>query len=68
MEQITLKVEGMSCGHCVKAVESSVEELAGVTAVKVDLENGLVDIAFNEGEVSVEAIKETIDDQGYDVK
>ncbi|PKG23542.1 copper chaperone CopZ [Niallia nealsonii] len=68
MEQITLKVEGMSCGHCVKAVESSVGELAGIKAVKVDLENGLVDIAFNEKEVSVEAIKETIDDQGYDIK
>jgi copper chaperone len=32
MEQTTLKVEGMSCGHCVKAVESSVGELAGVKA------------------------------------
>ncbi|GKU83271.1 copper chaperone CopZ [Niallia sp. NCCP-28] len=68
MEKITLKVEGMSCGHCVKAVESSVGELAGVKAVKVNLENGFVDVEFNEKELSVESIKETIDDQGYDVK
>lgn len=26
MEQLTLQVEGMSCGHCVNAIESSVKE------------------------------------------
>ncbi|HDR3475087.1 TPA: heavy-metal-associated domain-containing protein, partial [Bacillus anthracis] len=25
MEQLTLQVEGMSCGHCVNAIESSVK-------------------------------------------
>ncbi len=30
MEQLTLKVEGMSCGHCVNSIESSVKELNGV--------------------------------------
>ncbi|WNS74935.1 copper chaperone CopZ [Bacillus sp. DTU_2020_1000418_1_SI_GHA_SEK_038] len=67
MEKITLHVAGMSCGHCVKAVEGSVGELAGVESVKVDLKNGKVDIEFNSSEVTVDKIKETIDDQGYDV-
>ncbi|WP_445491983.1 copper chaperone CopZ [Niallia sp. 03133] len=68
MEKATLNVEGMSCGHCVKTIEGSVGELSGVSAVKVNLEEGLVDVAFNGNEVSLDAIKETIDDQGYDVK
>lgn len=68
MENVTLKVEGMSCNHCVKAVEGSVGELAGVSAVKVNLKEGLVDVAFNASEVKLETIKETIDEQGYDVK
>ena len=34
MEQLTLQVEGMSCGHCVNAIESSVKELNGVEQVK----------------------------------
>lgn len=68
MEKVTLLVEGMSCGHCVKAVESSVGGLNGVASVKVDLENKKVDVEFNQEEVTVDAIKETIDDQGYDVK
>jgi len=68
MEKVTLNVEGMSCGHCVKAVEGSVGGLKGVSNVKVDLENKTVAVEFNQGEVTLEAIKETIDDQGYDVK
>lgn len=63
----TLKVEGMSCAHCVNAVESSVGELQGVSSVKVDLENGKVDVNFDDSKTSLGAIKETIEDQGYDV-
>ena len=68
MEKVTLNVEGMSCGHCVKAVEGSVGALNGVSTVKVDLENKKVDVEFNKDEVTLDTIKETIDDQGYEVK
>jgi copper chaperone len=67
MEKVTLNVSGMSCGHCVKAVEGSVGKLNGVSTVKVHLENGTVDVEFNANEVTLDTIKETIDDQGYDV-
>ncbi|KON88531.1 copper resistance protein CopZ [Sporosarcina globispora] len=67
MEKITLIVEGMSCGHCVKAIEGSVGELPGVSNVKVHLEIGKVDVEYNSPDVSLDKIKETIDDQGYDV-
>jgi copper chaperone len=67
MEKVTLKVNGMSCGHCVKAIEGSVGELTGVEYVKVHLDAGNVDVEFIPSEVSLEKIKETIDDQGYDV-
>ncbi|MGD6804652.1 copper chaperone CopZ [Rossellomorea vietnamensis] len=68
MEKITLNVSGMSCGHCVKAVEGSVGELKGVQSVGVNLDSGQVDVTYNSEEVTVETIKETIDDQGYDVQ
>jgi copper chaperone len=67
MEKVTLNVQGMSCGHCVKAVEGSVDALEGVSNVKVHLEKGTVDVEYNEKAVTLETIKETIDDQGYDV-
>lgn len=68
MENITLNVAGMSCGHCVNAVEGSVGKLSGVQSVKVHLDAGKVDVAYNADKVSLEEIKETIDNQGYDVE
>lgn len=68
METVTLNVQGMSCGHCVKAIEGSVGELKGVSKVKVNLEDSKVDVEYNASEVSLDTIKETIDDQGYDVQ
>lgn len=68
MENVTLNVSGMSCGHCVNAVEGNVGKLTGVESVKVHLDAGKVDVAFDKEKVSLEKIKETIDDQGYDVE
>ncbi|BFI99388.1 copper chaperone CopZ [Priestia sp. Y58] len=67
MENVTLSVQGMSCGHCVKAVEGGVGELNGVKSVEVSLEDAKVTVAFDPRQVTVEDIKEAIDDQGYDV-
>ncbi len=68
MENIVLNVKGMSCNHCVKAVQDSVGALNGVNAVKVDLEAGTVAVEFDGNAVNVGQIKETIEDQGYDVE
>ncbi|GKV66480.1 MULTISPECIES: copper chaperone CopZ [unclassified Sporosarcina] len=61
-----LKVEGMSCGHCVNSIESSVGELKGVSSVKVDLAGNEVTVEFV-NEETLNQIKETIEDQGYEV-
>jgi copper chaperone len=65
MSNVTLTVEGMSCGHCVSAVEKAVGGLGA--AAKVDLQAKKVDIEYDENKVSLGAIKEAIEDQGYDV-
>ncbi|MCM3636131.1 MULTISPECIES: copper chaperone CopZ [Bacillales] len=61
-----LKVEGMSCGHCVKSIESSVGELQGVSVVTVDLATKEVTVEFD-NKTNIAQIKETIEDQGYDI-
>ena len=68
MENVVLNVKGMSCGHCVKAVENSVGELQGINEVKVDLGAAQVTVAFDASQVTVDAIKEAIEEQGYDVE
>lgn len=65
MQSITLNVEGMSCGHCVKSVEGAMQEL-GATA-KVDLAAKTVTVNYDESKLTVDAIKEAIDDQGYEI-
>lgn len=67
MKSVTMNVEGMSCGHCVQAIEGAVGELAGVQEVKVSLEESSVKISFDENATNLETIEEVIEDQGYDV-
>lgn len=67
MENITLNVEGMSCGHCVSAIENNVGELNGVDSVKVSLEDSKVDIAYDISKIELTEIKDVIEDQGYDI-
>ena len=62
-----VKVEGMSCQSCVKAIETNVNELAGVSAVAVNLDAGDVSVEFDEATVTLAQIKEAIEDQGFDV-
>lgn len=68
MEQLTLKVEGMSCGHCVNAIESSVKELNGVEKVKVQLAEGTVEVTIDSSAITLKDIVAVIEDQGYDVQ
>lgn len=65
MKKVILNVQGMSCEHCVKTIEKSVGELKGVSAVKVQLESGKMDIEYNANELELVTIKERIEEQGY---
>lgn len=60
-----LKIEGMSCMHCVKHVKEALSELAGVKSVDVNLDGKY---ALVEGEgLSDEAMRAAVEDAGYDV-
>ncbi|ASN03605.1 copper chaperone CopZ [Virgibacillus necropolis] len=63
----TLSVQGMTCGHCKMSVEGALKELDGVSAAEVNLEADNVDVTFDESKVNVDAMKEAIEEQGYDV-
>lgn len=67
MKQVTLNVQGMSCGSCVNKVEENVGKLNGVESVKVQLSDGKVDITFDESTIVLEEIKGAIKDTGYEV-
>jgi len=66
MATAVLNVKGMSCGHCVQAVEGAVSRLGA--SAKVNLQAGKVDVEFDEAHVTLSDIKAAIEDQGYDVQ
>ena len=68
MEQLTLKVEGMSCGHCVNSIESNVKELNGVEQVKVQLAEGTVEVTIDSSVITLKDIVAVIEDQGYEIQ
>lgn len=67
MEKTILKVDGMSCEHCVKAVNNAVSALPGIETVSVDLSEGKVEVTYNSDVTSLDKIKFEIEDQGYEI-
>ncbi len=66
METITLNVEGMTCGGCVKSVTRILENTDGVTKAEVSLENKNAVIEFDAARTNVDALIEAIEDGGFD--
>ena len=60
-----LKVPDMTCGHCELSVQEALDELDGVERAKADHMTGDVEVAYDEGMVSVEQMGEAIEEVGY---
>ncbi|NWA00614.1 heavy-metal-associated domain-containing protein [Pseudomonas gingeri] len=59
------KVQGMSCGHCVKAITQAVQARDPAASVQVDL--GAKEIGVQSG-LTADEIISVISDEGYQVK
>lgn len=65
MERV-VKIQGMSCQHCVASVKKALEALRGVSQVQVDLEKGEARFSLAEG-ASMEQVYRAIQEAGYQV-
>jgi copper chaperone len=65
MSNVELKLEGMSCNHCVVSIEGALREIG--SKGKVNLASDTVKVEYDEKKVTLDQIKEAIEDQGYDV-
>jgi copper chaperone CopZ len=63
MERITVQIDGMSCGHCVAAVDRALRALPGVQVEQVDV--GSATIAYDPASVSREGISDAVRAAGY---
>ena len=62
----TIKIEGMSCKHCVMAVKKAIESLNGVQSAEVDLEAKQAIVDFDEKKLKLEDIRAAIQEAGYE--
>lgn len=63
-EQVTIVVEGMSCGHCEQALEKGLSTMPGVQQVKADHARRMVSLDVDSG-TPIEPLKSRIKELGY---
>nr|XP_057919123.1 copper-transporting ATPase 1 [Doryrhamphus excisus]XP_057919124.1 copper-transporting ATPase 1 [Doryrhamphus excisus] len=63
---VTLGVEGMTCGSCVRSIEQRIGSLQGVIHIKVSLEQKNATVIFKDSQQSTMSLLEAIDDMGFE--
>lgn len=64
--QEAIRVEGMSCGHCVMTVKKAIESLEGVKGADVSLEDKKAVVEYDEKKVKLEDIRAAVKEAGYE--
>ena len=57
-----LKIDGMTCGHCVTAVQRALAAVAGVDSAEVSLARGGASVL---GSAASAALIEAVEEEGY---
>lgn len=63
MQALHLTIEGMTCDHCVRAVNDRLRATLGVDVRRVEL--GSADVAYDPAAITVDEIADLIADEGY---
>jgi copper chaperone len=66
MASLTLRIDGMSCGHCVNAVSRSLSEVPGVRVREVTI--GTATIEYDPEQTSEATVVQAVADAGYPAK
>lgn len=66
MTETTYSVTGMTCDHCVRAVQSEVGKVSGVASVAVDLAAGKVTVQ-SEAPLDPAAVRAAVEEAGFEL-
>ena len=66
MENLNLKISGMSCSACVGHVSRALQSVAGVSRVSVDLERGSAHIEGSN--LDADRLIAAVEEEGYEAK
>ena len=59
-----LKIEGMTCGHCVRSVSKALEGVPGVQSAAVDLAAGTAAVV-HDGTALPATLAQAVEEEGY---
>jgi copper chaperone CopZ len=67
IERVVLTVPGISCGHCQRAINEALEQVAGVRAVAVEIPTRRVRVDYDPEAVGVERLTAILAEEEYPV-
>lgn len=62
---VTLRVTGMTCGHCVMATRKSLASVPGVSEVAVTLDPPRAVVTYDPAKTGVERLEAAVREAGY---
>ena len=67
MKQKLIKVEGMTCQHCVQTITKALKKISGLNSIDVILDNKEVNVRFDENETNLQEITKKIVEVGFEL-
>ena len=67
MAKATLKIQGMTCNHCVMRVAKALKALPGVQDAQVDLQKAEAAVTYDEAKIALDKISVAVVEAGYKV-
>ncbi len=67
MKNIVIELDGLVCPMCSSKIENGLKKQKGIQSVNISYNNSKAKISYNEEEITIDEIKDIIEDLGYDV-
>lgn len=67
MENVTINIDGMTCGGCGASVKRALENVTGVANANVSWTENCATVSFDPQQTNETALKQAIENAGFDV-
>ena len=67
MKKKLIKVEGMTCQHCVQIITKALKNISGLNSIDISLDNKEVNVCFDDNEIKLKEITKQIVEVGFEL-
>ena len=67
-KEATLKIPALHCSSCASTVTRHVKAMGGVSDIDIDTESKLVHLTYDESKVTLDQVREALDEIGFFVE